>query len=456
MKALSSEKETLSRFDSTTSHMNGPVVVVSSDTHVGPRLREDLRAYCPIRYLDDFDDYVGREAVYKNAMREATPDLFADAPNGQTVRGYGNPTEGHYEIGARLSDMDADGIAAEVIFHGSQNDQPIPFTNLGKPTSPMIIKNHVPEDAEMAGLGRHIYNEWLADFCTVQPERHVGLAQLPIWDVDASVREVRWAHDAGLKGINFPAPQAWLPEYNKPDWDPLWRVAQDLNMPIVTHLGGGGEADYSGPEGRLIATLEFAFFGTRALPWMVFGGVFERYPELKLVITEVPGEWWPRLVSDLDSIYRMAKRDPLRGYGSDFFNKCPRMPSEYCRSNVFIGASFMSKAEAEAAFRDDEVSTYMWGSDYPHAEGTFHGSDEAGGAQVTHLALRATFSSLPPEASRMMIGLNAIEVYGLDGRKLEDLAGRINAPDISTLAEPLVDYPPEIRSLAFRRQGTWD
>src|SRR5206468_297511 len=86
-------------------------------------------------------------------------------------------TAGHYDVTTRLADMDGDGVAAEVIFHSSQNWEPIPFVRAAA-----IPGNYETDiDLELAGVGQHIYNEWLADIVSVQPERHVGLAYLPMW-----------------------------------------------------------------------------------------------------------------------------------------------------------------------------------------------------------------------------------------------------------------------------------
>src|SRR5215467_8261245 len=90
-----------------------PYVVVSADTHIGPRLVDDLRPYCPAVHLDAFDEFAA--AGGPNASR----GLIPPHPNLTTA--------GHYDSAARLADFDRDGVAAGVMFHGSQNGQPLPF-----------------------------------------------------------------------------------------------------------------------------------------------------------------------------------------------------------------------------------------------------------------------------------------------------------------------------------------
>src|SRR2546425_27017 len=101
-----------------------PLVIVSSDTHIGPLLKDQLRSYCPATHLRAFDDYIEQWRLAQEARIQAMGgsgfSLFTGHPNMRT--------SGHYDVHTRLRDMDRDGVACEVIFHGSQNNEPIPFT----------------------------------------------------------------------------------------------------------------------------------------------------------------------------------------------------------------------------------------------------------------------------------------------------------------------------------------
>src|SRR4051794_33359917 len=197
-----------------------PVIVVSNDTHIGPRLVDDLREYCPRSHLDEFDRFAASAAAEREkATAMLAGSGYLDHPNFRTA--------GHHDSAARLADYDHDGIAAGVIFHGSMNLEPIPFvaSALGKPKA--------TGDLELVGVGQSIYNRWLADFVAEAPHRHIGLASLPMWDVEAAVAELVWAHDAGLRGANFPAMRdGELPPYNRRSWEPLWAACADLGMPL--------------------------------------------------------------------------------------------------------------------------------------------------------------------------------------------------------------------------------
>ncbi|MDG2027692.1 MAG: amidohydrolase family protein [Acidimicrobiales bacterium] len=428
-----------------TENISEPVIVVSNDTHIGPRLTEDLRPYCPRSLLDDFDAF----ATSAQAQKDAATDMlrgsgYLDHPNFRTL--------GHYDSDARLADYDHDGIAAGVIFHGSTNMEPVPFitTELGKPQD--------LSDRDNIAHGMRIYNRWLADFVAKAPHRHVGLALVPIWDVDATVAEVEWAHDAGLRGVNFPAMRDGVGlEYNRREWEPLWATCEERRMPLVTHVGGGTNSRYSGLEGVALMQIESAGFPSRrAVWWLIFAGVFERHPGLRLVITETPGNWFPTTAIELDALwefYASKREQPLNGA---LLGQVPRRPSEYMAESVFFGASFASRYEVEQTVDAGLSSQLMWGSDYPHLEGTFLYRDGLDQPSVTRLALRNTFCETPPAATRQMVGENAIELYSLDRTALQRVALEIGAPTLDELAAPIDAVPAGAAVTAFRSgQGGW-
>jgi predicted TIM-barrel fold metal-dependent hydrolase len=421
-----------------------PLVIVSSDTHIGPLVNEQLSAYCPPGHRSAFDDFAAAHTKAQEAFaafREGASGAFAMFMNHPNMR-----TPGHYDVDARLQDMDRDGIACEVIFHGSQNNEPIPF-------APQALGNvaQLEFDPELASVGLHMYNGWLADLCSVQPERHVGLAQLPMWDIEAATREVEWAADAGLKGVNFPAMRhgVYL-EYNDRRWEPFWSACEARGMVLATHVGAASPAQVSGPEGLALTSIEDGgYFARRAIWWMIFGGVFERHPDLKLVITESPGDWWSHTMDELDSVwFSQAINTPLR-------EQVPKPPSEYAMQNVFVGASFMAPFEAEHAVRDGFSTQLIWGSDYPHIESTWQYLDDDDEEPITRLALRNTFSQIPPEATKTMLGDNGIHVYGLDGDALARVASRIGAPTLAELAVPIDAIPERAAATAFRKHAAW-
>ena len=409
------------------------LVIVSADTHVGPRLVEDLRDYCPAGHLDEFDRFAAASDP------AALVALIGDHPNLKTA--------GHHDSAARLADYDADGVTAGVLFHASLNGQPIPFV--------ASFLGATGFDPELNAVGLDIYNRWLIDFVAEAPHRHIGLAQLPMWDVDAATRAIERAHDGGLKGVNLPAlSDGVITEYNDRAWEPFWSVCEERNIPLVTHVGGGSNARYSGPEVMALIAMETGgWMSRRAIWWMIFGGVFERHPGLKLVITETPGSWWAATANELDSIYDMVGVKGRERFPA-FAEQVPRKPSEYMAENVYFGASFAAPFEVEQATADGTEGHLLWGSDYPHPEGTFVYADGKDMPSVTRLSLRNTFCDIPIDKARLMLGQNAIKIYDLDQAALQAIADDIGAPTGGELSTPIDAVPAGASNQAFRT-GVW-
>src|SRR3989440_9898962 len=160
----------------------------------------------------------------------------------------------------------------------------------------------------------------------------------------------------------------------------------------------------------------------------------------------MPAAWWRACLNESDSIY-LSQRDVLRA-------QVPRLPSEYCMQNVFIGASFMAPFEAEAAVRDGYASQLLWGSDYPHMEGTYQYPRSDDEEPMGRRALRYTFARIPVDQTRLMLSENAIRVYGLDAAKLAEVAARVG-PTVDELSTPLDVIPEDGGKLSFRQMGPW-
>lgn len=434
-------------------------VVVSCDSHVGPSVRQQLRDYCDPEHLDDFDRFVeemeGHGLLSWRSSEAAKPGEGeswelgrrldkADAERFATVAGIRNADQvdlrfmqrsfdasfcpGLEDSGARVADMDRAGVAAAVIYHGGLNGQSIPFSTTGLIAWGDSRYNHL----EPAGV--HIYNRWLADFVAEAPDRHIGIAHIPISDPEACVREVEWAAGAGLKGINLPAPRGDFPMLNEPVWEPLWAVCAETGMSLNTHGGGGEHFPYKGDGAQSMYMMETAWRTRRGVWVMILGGVFERHPGLKLVMTEQWLDWAVQVVADMDGLYT--------GPGGAHLRKTlPRPPSEYFAENCYVGASFLANWEAKLGLEHGLAANTMWGDDYPHAEGTWPHTREA---------MRCTFSDIAPAATQQYLADTAIEVYGLDRDRLAAVADRIG-PTVDELAVPY--QPPEDEAVglyAFR------
>jgi predicted TIM-barrel fold metal-dependent hydrolase len=442
----------------TTDESSSKVLLISNDAHVGPPL-ESYREYCPADMLDEFDQYVRN---YEAKVKPSDSELGSDARVGEgkiaTLQSKEAPaprfTPGaleyiqrllsepltHYDPYVAIESMDAEGVAVEVVFHGAQNGFPVPFL------SPFAFAGQ-PWDssqraAELAVEGMRMYNRWLADYCSVEPGRHIGCAQVPIWDVDASVAELEHAASLGLGAVNFPAPRPAIRDYNELCWEPFWEVAEQNGMSLNTHCSGAMVSDvasYAGVDGLTVMMHEFMAFSRRALPFMVLGGVFERHPDLRLIFTEQPSDWVSSTLHDLDGIWA----------GNRWEKDLKRPPSEYFFENCYVGLSFMSNHEAHIAVDQGLTGNVLWGRDYPHIEGTW---------PMTDLSLRMTLEDIPLDEGRKMLGLNAIDAYNLDADKVTAIAQRIGptVEQLFTPLEPDVVLPADAEwTMAFRKGASW-
>jgi len=189
---------------------------------------------------------------------------------------------------------------------------------------------------------------------------------------------------------------------------------------------------------------ECDFFARRALWFLIFSGVFERHPNLQLVFTEQRAGWVRPTLELLDSIVPMDQSgSSLTDVNSRL--QLPHRPSEYFASNCWVGASFMSHTEVEDRYTIG-VDRIMWGSDYPHSEGTWPWSIQS---------IRRTFEGIPEAEIRDMLGGNAVRCYDLDASLLAVVAARIGPP-MSEVLVPLEEVPERGRyTWAFRSTAGW-
>jgi predicted TIM-barrel fold metal-dependent hydrolase len=421
------------------------VVVVSGDTHVGPLLAEHLRPYCPAEHLEAFDAFTAGAADMTALMKTVGLDKDEVFQKVMKEFSWNLQTDGHYDVHTRLADMDRDGVAVETVFHGSQNGAPIPFH------SPVTLLGGVPEDERpMAAVGMQIYNRWLADYCSVQPERHIGLVHVPLWDMDTTLRELAWARENGLGAVNFPAPRPDLPAYEDVYWEPFFAACADLGLTLNTHVGGAGKLGpaYKGPGAGAIDTFEGPWYGRRGIWLLTFTGAFERHPNLRLVVTELPGAWWTDTVREMDAAYHSYFQ------GGSVRSALPHEPSYYVKRNIWMCATFQSRAEALGAIEGGHTDRIIWGSDYPHIEGTWRFPESPDEPSISRLSMANTFHDLAENDIRRMAGLNAVECFGLDLATVQPVAERIG-PSLSELVtEPDLSGVPEgYRGFGFRSRG---
>lgn len=380
---------------------------ISSDCHAAPPMSE-YRPFVASAHREAFDSWLAqtkreaaearRERIGGNLFDE---DYIEEAERNEDFAATGMDGTWNHEI--RVRDLEADGVAAEVIFPNG-----VPFTPLRH--------GHVSPSHRIEGASA--YNRWLAGFCQAAPGRRAGVAVLDVHDIDAAVAEIHRAREAGLfGGILLPAagePVSRLPHYNHPRYEPIWSACEELEMPVNIH--GGASPDYGEYPGSLGAYLtEVTFWAHRPFWFMVWAGVLERYPGLRLMITEQTVDWIPSTLEFMDYLYQGPLFAQLR-------RELPNLPSEYFARQCWAGASFMTRLECELR-EGIGVDRIMFGTDYPHVEGTWPN---------TASRLRHTFGGLPEAEVRGMLGENAAEAYHFDLDALSPVAERVG-PQVSSI-----------------------
>ena len=398
------------------------LVLISADGHAGPPIA-DYRPYVDADLLDEFDRFVpAREAWRSERNRtmglDAGDELVHALFGEDMVKLYTNQEavetggrDGVHDSDRRNAELEKEGIVAEVLFADFQNSNEPPWGA----AFPFPDTNKTLRRA-----GARAFNRWLADFSAQLPGRRAGVAIVQPHDMDAAVQDVHWIREAGLASVMLPTGDYELPSYHDRRYDPLWAACVDTGLPVTFHSGGTPWEGY-GPNAMWVTKVEFMWFARRPLWQLIFGGVFERFPDLRVAFTEQGADWIPSTLERFDEQYT----SPFERGITDHLKKSP---TGYWHSNCYVGASFMSRAEC--AIRDEiGVDRIMWGADYPHIEGTWPHS---------RLALEDALNGCRPEEARLMCSETAADVYGFDLDALAPVAERVSPvlEDLLTPASP--------------------
>ncbi len=419
-------------------HADGrPYVVVSADAHAAPDTLDQYLSYVDPAHREAVAAFGDLSAVAIPMFGGVDPGEIDDADAVRAVAtrrlaGMGVDTEAAVEWlanyseewvfpsdaeGRRLAYLEEQGIHAEVVFPG-----PV----LAGGLSPaMYLGGHSSKNLEVVWPALHAYNRWLAEFCAAAPGRRTGCIPIDLHDMDLAVAEVAWAREHGIHGgIMLPAMSLrnGMPGYADDYYEPLWSACEDHDIVVNLHTGASGTATdarqlYDEKHAGFLGLYEVFVFTRRPLWFLIFGGVFDRHPNLKVVVTENGVQWLPSLVRDMESFFDTHGGAPVRSY-------LKMRPAEYVDRHVFLGGSLMNRGEAEMR-EEIGVDRLMWGADYPHLEGA---------APVHRLILRQVFGGMPEQDLRRILGANAVRVFGFDGDLLQKVADRVGptVADLST------------------------
>jgi predicted TIM-barrel fold metal-dependent hydrolase len=269
---------------------------------------------------------------------------------GMSARELNRPP-GAFDVRIRLGDLDQEGVWGELVY---------PSIGLwaGLIRDPVLYRE-----------GVKVFNDWLKEtFLDVTP-RAVPAAEISILSVDDAVAETVRAADMGFSAISLPSSlERDRPGWNDDSWEPLWAAAEDAGLVLGVHVGSDAKVPehpdnrpFKGPGGAVMNYVESSYSGQRMATTMVASGVLDRHPKLRLLVSEGGATWVPFIADRIEEGYRQ--------HGVWVRPKLSRPPHEIVYEQVY--ASFQHDKSAIAACTAMGYRNVMFGSDYPHLEGTF-------------------------------------------------------------------------------------
>jgi uncharacterized protein len=372
---------------------------MTTSTAVGPCISADSHVTEPPgTYIDRIDPKYRDRAPRMHYHEQLGDVMLID--NGKSlvpfwlVAAAGRPTEqvrldskkrwedlwpGGWDPVARLKDQDIDGVVAEVIY----------------PSVGMLLCNYPDVDYKRACF--RAYNEWIAEFSATAPDRLIAMGQTAVRTPEEGIRDIEEMKAMGLRGVMLPG----LPpneDYDHPMYDEMWDAIVELEMPPSFHiLTGGSDTPGSdlvrGP--KLNSFMSIVRGNQDIIGTLIFGAVFERHPDLRVVCVEADAGWAPHWMYRADHGYDRHRNWLTAG-------ELTRRPSEWFAGNVYL-----TFQDDWVAFRVTDMinpERLMWANDFPHSDATWPHSQELLTEHAKHL---------DEHVRRRILHDNAAELYGI-------------------------------------------
>ena len=369
------------------------MLVISSDSHVfeppdlwTERIDAEFRDRAPrMQRVGDVD-----HLIVEQDQMIAGIGLISNAgarfENPEQISAHGSFDDVHvggYDPDQHIRDMKIDGVSGELLY----------------PSQGLFY--YKVEDSRLMSAIFRTYNDWLAEFCSTNPDRLKGVAMINLDDVAEGVAELERCARMGMAAAMITEYPVEERRYDSPEYEPLWAAAQDHAMPISLHTAtrreglsrGAGATSVRAASGRATKV----FYPATSMCDIIFSGVFERYPKFKLAIVEFELSWVPYLLDSMDYTYIERQEE------ASYRFKGGAVPSDFFHSNVYL--SFQEDAVGVRMRDVIGVDQLMWGSDYPHSESTFPRS---------RMVLREILEGVPEAEQASIVGGAAAELYGFE------------------------------------------
>jgi uncharacterized protein len=377
--------------------------IIDSDSHV-TEPRDVWTSRVPAKWKDRVPYVVrndnGMDVWMLEGTQIATVGTSASGtnPEGSWIpqNTYEECHPGAYIASERLRYMDEVGIWAQILYpnvagFGSQR-----FLSLGDP------------ELQIACV--RAYNDFLAEWCSADPNRLIGVLATPFWDVEATVKEVRRCHDElGFRAILFTGEplRFGLPTFGDKAWDPLWAVAQELNMPIHFHIGGGEDTvdtamaqrfQHHGLAGMAThAAVDLFMKNGVQCADLISSGLLQRFPDLKFVSVESGCGWIPFVLETADYTWLgQTRKGRLRREGE-------LTPSDLFKRQVFVTVWFEHVAPHQL-LGQIPVDNILFETDFPHNACLYGNIRET---------IEANWGDAPAQVRDKILWDNAAKLYAI-------------------------------------------
>ena len=291
---------------------------------------------------------------------------------------------GGWDPTARIAEQQQDGVSAEIIY----------------PTVGMMLCNHKDFDYKKACFDA--YNRWIAEYCDANPLRLLGCGQTAMRSPEEGIADLRAIKQLGLRGVMMPGMPAEH-DYDSEIYNPFWEAAIELNLPLSFHILTMKSGPVRGP--RINSFLSIIRGNQDIMGTLIFGGVFERYPELKIVCVEADAGWVPHYMYRMDHAYKRHRNWLAPG------TTLSKLPSEYFSENIYT--TFQDDWVAFRLANDMNWRRLLWANDFPHSDSTWPWSQEMLDEHTQHLT---------DEQRRAILCDNVADLYGIDTTQLEAAA----------------------------------
>lgn len=382
--------------------------VISADGHVDEpdELIERLPAELRSRVQLGFTPTDGGMVVNLLGFEFFVPELTRELTPEELQREFRQDQTGGRDLDVRLALQQKDGVAAEVIF-------PNRFLGLG-----------AGSDLELNAAVARIYNDFVHETFSPRPDRFVAAPIILVDDIEQAVQEAERCLKLGFRTMMLPCSSPWRP-YDRPEYEPLWSLIEESGVPLNFHVFTGNVmlgTDFASVEHmssddfnireksagglgerreRLSTTVIGMAAGMGPIVHLTGGGVLERHPDLKFVVTESEGGWLAWTLHAMDAMQRRRRLG---------LAELSLKPSEYFKRQGALTISDDPIAIHNLEFTG--ANNIMWGNDYPHDEGTYPNS------QPYRQQIEDATS---PEDAKKILFDNAAKIYGFDENALQEL-----------------------------------